>query len=145
MKLVDIVNSAILCILATLLVSGVGIGYLFAFYANPPVVYNVQPAPTNKAVYAAGETLYFLADRCKTHAVPFTIFKTWRGDIEIAQPPEARGGDYKADCKVSNFQVTIPKTLPPGTYYLHEKLIYHVLPFVDRKVNIRTTKFEVTE
>jgi len=137
-------NAGVLCFLGLLSLAIIGVGMVVIFYENPPVVYNVNPAPTDKKTYKVGEYVKFLADRCKTSSPPFTLYKTWRGPVEFAETAERKGGSHVIGCKVSHFRVKIPP-LPSGRYYLHEKIVYHVLPFINRTVNLTTEEFEVLQ
>ena len=117
--------------------------YLYGFEDNPPVEFNNLPFPTDKGEYHPGESIILTLDYCRYTNAPYTRNVRFVDGLVFSVPEQRRGG-ASVGCRVVDvISEIIPTSLPPGTYYLSGKNIYHVNTFADRIVEWTSETFIV--
>ena len=136
-------NHILLCLLFLVGVSMVTGFYLYKFDANPPVVINNSPIPTDKDIYHLGDDIYVTFDYCRYTDVPVTRYISFTDGLSFQLPPlTVSGGNVGCDTNTTRI-ATIPLSLPLGDYSIEGKSEYQVNFLATRIVTWKTQEFTV--
>ena len=136
-------NKLLFALLIFIMLSIVIVTYLYVFDKNPATVISNSPLPVNKAVYHSGEAIIATIEYCRYTNVPTITYISFVNDLIFDVPSRTITGAPIGCGTVQGKIVTIPNSLPPGTYHLVGKNEYKVNFFATRYVEWYSEPFEV--
>ncbi len=124
----------------------VGISLITVFYWTikeyKPIEFNQTPFEVKSKTVKRGEHLVYTVDYCKNSKVEPTVSKSFIDGV-IYQIPFDSQPFLEEGCHKLDFQVYIPKALPPSKYKIVFSYIFQVNPIKEIKINSETVIFEV--
>jgi hypothetical protein len=128
----------ILSTLALMLV----VGWL-AFHPVKVLQPNIQPYKVITPVVQRLGVIIYQVDACKFREAPTVISRRFVDTNNTHYPLPDLPNNIKTGCAKTNVPVTVPPTLPPGTYYLTLDVSYQVNIFRTESYHLRTDTFWV--
>ena len=104
----------------------------------------VQPMPTAKQEYRAGETVVFEIDYCKYRGTATSASKVLVNDTIYSY--STTGVSLAKGCNTFLSESTvIPQSAHPGKYHIEITVTYRVNPFQVQTHTFKTTEFDIIE
>jgi len=116
--------------------------YFVYLYENPAIEYYNLPAPTDKQVYRAGDTIKVSLDLCRYTSAPGRVYIELVDGVAFTIPASDRPG--LRGCRIEDRLVyTVENNVPPGTYFINAQNDIRVLPWVTRSYEWTSQRFRI--
>lgn len=100
--------------------------FYWSFYPYKTVEWKTGKFPVETKVIKKGDNLVFISDYCKYVDLPAVVSRSFVNDFFYTTTPVTTYA--KRGCNKMKVVVYIPKELPAGKYYLHNKFSYKINP-----------------
>lgn len=95
-------------------------------YPYKTIEWKTDKFPVKEKVIKRGDNLVFISDYCKYIDLPATVTRSFINDFAYVATPTITYA--KKGCNKMAVVVKVPKELPSGKYYIHNKFTYKVNP-----------------
>lgn len=100
--------------------------FFWSFYPYRTIEWKTDKFPVKTKVIKRGDSLIFVSDYCKYVELSAVVSRSFVNDFSYTTTPVTTYA--KKGCNKMKVVVTIPKELPAGRYYIHNKFSYKVNP-----------------
>lgn len=107
------------------------------------LVFSDAQFPVQNKVIKQGGTLYYISNYCKYTDLSATLTRNFTDGVVFSTPNETT--NRESGCHTITVAVAIPKELPAGNYFLHNRYVYQVNPIREIVIEHDTERFVITE
>lgn len=129
----------------TLILAFIGIlvvSYWMLYPYEPLVINSYSPLPINNKELIVHDNIVYELDYCKNMDLPVTVRRKLVDGLVFALP-DVTTAVNEPGCRVQNFAVEVPHSLPEGDYFMTIEFVYKVNPLREVSIITNTEQFVV--